>query len=59
MQLSEQAIEEFKEIYKKEFGEELSDIVAATRALNFLELFKLVYSPFQNNENKKTKSSEY
>jgi hypothetical protein len=42
MRLSEQAIEEFKEICKDEFGVELSDAEAEQHALRVLNLFWLV-----------------
>jgi hypothetical protein len=43
--LSKQAVEEFQQIYKKEFNEELSFDVATEHASRFLSLFKAVYSP--------------
>jgi hypothetical protein len=43
--LSEQAISEFKEIYQKEFGEELSDDEARRKAENLFGLFKVIYWP--------------
>jgi len=43
--LSKQAIEEFKEIHKKEFGEKLSDQEAEEIGLRLLRLFKIIYSP--------------
>ncbi len=49
MQLSKKAIDEFREIFRKEFGEELSDNEASTRATNFLELFSLIYKPVRKN----------
>jgi hypothetical protein len=43
MNLSREAIEEFKEIYRKEFGEELSDDEASQKANNLIELFEVIY----------------
>jgi len=59
MRLSKEAIEEFKGIYYKKFGEKLSD--ARTRELGekLLLLFKAVYYPNlkDNNQNKNDKRS--
>lgn len=41
--LPKEAIEEFKEIYKKLYGEELSDEEASKRANNLVNLYKAVY----------------
>ena len=40
--LQKEAIEEFKQIYKKEFGVDLSDEEASYRANNLLNLYKAV-----------------
>jgi hypothetical protein len=45
MELSEQAIKEFKEIYKKEFKEEIDDSTARILARRLLNLYKAVYEP--------------
>ena len=45
MHLSAKAIEEFKEIYKEEFGEELSDTQAQETALRVLRIFRLLLRP--------------
>lgn len=37
------ALEEFKAIYKKEYGEELSDEEALKRATRLMTLFRAVY----------------
>ena len=42
MNLPREAIEEFKEIYRKEFGEELSDDEASRKANNLIELFQVI-----------------
>lgn len=47
--LPDKAIEEFKEIYKKEFKEELSEKEAREKADNLIGLFRVVYrSPKKN-----------
>jgi len=43
--IPKEAIEEFKKIYKKEFGVELSEEEALRRATNLLNLYKAVYRP--------------
>lgn len=43
MFLSEEAIKEFKKIYKQKFKKNLSDIEASRRANNLLGLYKAVY----------------
>jgi len=50
MSLSKEAIEEFKEIYRQEFGEEISDQKALELALNLLNLFKVIYKPITKKE---------
>ena len=43
MSLSKKAIDEFKEIYKKEYGKELSDEEAFDSATNLLNFFEALY----------------
>ncbi len=43
--LSKQAIEEFQEIYFKEYGEALALEEAAARAESFLRFFKAIVKP--------------
>jgi hypothetical protein len=45
MELSQKAVEEFKEIYQKEFGKKLSDSEAQELAENLISLFKIIYRP--------------
>ena len=45
MRLSEQAIKEFKDIYHRECGVELSDQEAQEEALRLLRLFRLLIRP--------------
>jgi len=61
MQLSKQAIREFKSIYKKEFKEDISDNEAYELAANLLSLFKIIYRPIpkkDSDEHKSTGSSK-
>jgi len=43
--LSKKAIKEYKEVYKKQFGEELSDEEARKQAERLMRLFKVVAKP--------------
>jgi len=43
--LPKEAIEEFKRIYKAEYGEEISDKEASDLAVNLVLLFKRIYRP--------------
>ncbi len=45
MQLSKEALEEFKKIWKEEFKEEIVDEKAMNEASNLLTLFNAVYRP--------------
>lgn len=53
MSLSEIAIEEFKEIYYKEFGTTISDEEAEEKGTNLISLFKIIYRPIPDEEEKK------
>lgn len=53
MQLSKAAIEEFKRIYKEEFGEELSDQEATEKAQRLISFFKIIYRRIPDDEEKK------
>lgn len=44
-QLSQQAIDSFKEIYLQEFGEEISDDMAQEMGLRLLRVFDLLSRP--------------
>lgn len=44
-QLSRQAIDEFKAIYKEEFGQDLSDGEVQEIALNLLRFFGMLHKP--------------
>jgi hypothetical protein len=56
MSLSKKAIEEFEEIYKKEFGEEISDTQARDMVENLIELFKIIYRPLLGNKKRAIQS---
>ncbi len=43
--LSKKAIDEFKAIYKKEFGQEISDAEAQEKGMKLLRFFKIIYKP--------------
>lgn len=45
--LSKEAIEEFKEIWRKQFGEEISDEKAVEEGINLLTLMNAVYRPIK------------
>ena len=45
--LSNKAIEEYRQIYKKEFGTELALEDARESAENFMRIFQLVYRPMR------------
>ena len=55
VKLSKEAIKEFKEIYKKEFGEEISDREAYDKASNLLRLFEAVYKPIPKDKQQEFK----
>lgn len=42
MQLTQEAIDEFKEIYKKEYGKEISDDEAREMGTRLLRVFKII-----------------
>ncbi len=48
--ISEEALEEFKKIYKKRFSEHLSDQAALEKATKLLDLVKAVYQPMTQEE---------
>lgn len=45
MSLPQEAIKEFKGLYKKQYGVELSDQEASRRANNLFNLYKVTYMP--------------
>lgn len=47
--LSHSTVNEFKDIYKAQFNENLSDSEAYEKANALLRLFKLIYQPIPKN----------
>jgi len=43
--ISRESLEKFKRLYKKRFGEELSDQVALDKATRLVNLYRAVYAP--------------
>lgn len=54
--LSREAIDEFKGIYRQEYGQELPDTEAVKMATEFITFFKAIYRPIPKDEyeNKQT-----
>ncbi len=50
MEVTPQALEEFKRIYRKEFGEEISDDEALEMAQRVLMFFSLIYRHLPGRE---------
>lgn len=50
MSLSKKAIEEFKDIYYREFGRIISDDEAQEMGQNLLSLFKIIYRLIPEDE---------
>jgi hypothetical protein len=51
--LSPQAIQEFKEIWKQEFGEDISGDFAVEQAISLLTLVDSIYKPILKTEYEK------
>ncbi|OHB23819.1 MAG: hypothetical protein A3J67_03045 [Parcubacteria group bacterium RIFCSPHIGHO2_02_FULL_48_10b] len=45
MRLSAKAIDEFKQLYKEKYGEELTDLVASEAANRLVRMIEIVYKP--------------
>ncbi|OGM99743.1 MAG: hypothetical protein A3B91_02410 [Candidatus Yanofskybacteria bacterium RIFCSPHIGHO2_02_FULL_41_29] len=56
--LPKEATEEFKVLYKKHYGQDISDEEASRRANNLVNLYKVVYSPAEPSEEQARKVSE-
>ncbi len=52
MQLSKEAIEDYKKAFKEEFGEDLSDEEAMELGCDLLRLFQIIYRPIPLNKKK-------
>ena len=50
MGLSKEAIEEFKEIYFREYGKNLSDKEAMEMGQRLISLFKIIYRPIPGKD---------
>jgi len=55
--LSKQSIFEFQQIYKKNFGVEISFDEAREQGVKLIDLFKIVYKPLKINKNQNEKNS--
>ncbi|MFC1856039.1 hypothetical protein ACFL2A_05820 [Thermodesulfobacteriota bacterium] len=51
MQLSKQAIEDFRRIYKEEYGEEISEEEANKLGVNLLNFYKIILKKPPNTPN--------
>lgn len=47
--ISDKALQEFKEIWKEEIGEEIPDEAAIEEAVNLLTVMNAVYRPIKKN----------
>lgn len=56
--LSQKAIDEFKEIYFRKFGIELSQEIAFEMATEFMNLFITVTKPLKGSPNELKKSAQ-
>ncbi len=45
--ISKEALEEYKAIYKEEFGEDVSDEDALKQAINLLSMMNVIYRPLK------------
>ena len=45
--LTDKALQEFKKIWKEEFGEDISDEKAAEEGINLLTMFDAIYRPIK------------
>jgi hypothetical protein len=50
MSLSQKAIEELKEIYRKNYNEEISDVDAEELGESLISLFKVIYRPIPQGQ---------
>lgn len=47
MRISNDAIKEFQQLYKKEFGQEITIVEARKQGERLLQLFKIIYRPIR------------
>ncbi|KKU04269.1 MAG: hypothetical protein UY39_C0019G0008 [Candidatus Kaiserbacteria bacterium GW2011_GWC2_49_12] len=45
--ISQKALDEFKTIWQKEFGQDIPDDVATEEAINLLTMFNAIYRPLK------------
>jgi hypothetical protein len=48
--ISKEALEEYKKIYKKQFGEDVSDVEALAGANRLLSLMSIIYRPIPKED---------
>lgn len=48
--ISKKSLDEFKAIYKSQFGEDISDQEALTQATKLLNLMKVIYRPLPKKD---------
>ena len=58
MGLSEKAIKEFKEIYRRELGEEISDEKAQELGQDLISLFNIIYRPIPEGYSRKLQQKD-
>jgi hypothetical protein len=58
MHISKKDLKEFKDLYKREFGKDLSDADSLEKATKLLMLVKAVYKPIAKNKNNSSKVSD-
>lgn len=51
MDISKEDLEELKSIYKKDYGETLSDAEALEMGQRLLNLFRIIYRPLPSDSN--------
>ena len=56
--LSNKSLEEFKKIWREQFGEEISDEKATEEAINLLTLMDAVYRPIKKEWLKELKEKD-
>jgi hypothetical protein len=49
MQLTKEDINKYKEIYRQEFGEDISDQEAFEQATNLINMMRVVYRPIKKS----------
>ncbi len=59
MRIGPEATEEFKKIYKEEFGDDLTDDQAQECALRVLRLFQLLLQPLPDSSERYPQEQEF